>query len=108
MLGGARAPVQLPEQGPQAPALHTCSAHAAVLQAASIGAGGGSTEQPDAPCIGESPCPEPRPGPEAAHSAVRVAVPPPQGALHCCQALSRHRVPAHANTLPPCGKHCIC
>ena len=93
-----RAPVQLSEQGPQAPALHTCSAHAAVLQAASTGAGG-SAEQPGSPCMGASACPGPRPDADAAHSAVRAAVPPSQGALQSCQALKRHCVPVHGNAL---------
>lgn len=93
----------MPEQGPQAPALHTCSAHAAVLQAACTGAGGGSAEQPGSPGTGASPCAGAAPGEAAEHSAVRVAVPPPQGALQCCQALKRHCVPVHAKALPPCS-----
>ena len=102
MLQGL-APVQVPEQGPQAPALHTCSAHVAILQAASTGAGGGSAEQPGSPGTGASPCGGTGPGEAAEHRAVRVAVPPPQGALQVCQALKRHCAPVHAKALPPCG-----
>jgi hypothetical protein len=99
------APAQLPEQAPHAPRLHTCSAHAPVLQAAATGAGGGCEAHAaaaSAPAAG-APAPGPRPdadpGPAAAHSAVRTAVPPPHGALHCCQGLKRHTVLVHPNAL---------
>ncbi len=99
------APAQLPEQAPQAPRLHTCSVHAPVLQGAATGAGGGCEAHAaaaSAPAAG-APAPVPRPaadpGPAAAHSAVRTAVPPPQGALHCCQGLKCHTVLVHSNAL---------
>jgi len=99
------APAQLPAQAPHAPRLHTCSEHAPVLQAAATGAGGGceahaaAASAPAAGALAPAPRPAADPSLAAAHSAVRTAVPPPQGALHCCQGLKCHTVPVHSNAL---------
>lgn len=70
---------------------------------ASTGASGGSAAQlaatSVAACADPCPGPLPRPDPAAAHSAVRRAVPPPQGALQRSQGLNRHCTSVQSNAL---------